>query len=64
MINYKHYCGPKNPICQYPGTRVLNPFHNPDNLTQEEALELLVVADSRSKSRFKGSREAVTIRSK
>ena len=56
---YKHFCGPRNPICQYPGTQVLDPFQGDERLSEEEVINILVVRDPRRNKRFN---EAIKIR--
>ena len=69
MIKYKHFAGPS-----YGGLFVEEQSYYPirervkgckgEVISQDEALDLLVAADLKTKSRFKGVSEAVTIRSK
>ena len=68
MIKYKHYCGPT-----YGGLFVEEQPYFPirerekgykgEIISQDEALDILVRADLKSKSRFKGAKECITIRS-
>ncbi len=46
MKNFKHYTGPHYPICQYPGTQVLNPFLG-EQISQDEVIHILVCRDPR-----------------
>jgi hypothetical protein len=50
MKNYKHFIGPHYPICQFPGTEVLDPFQG-NKITEEEAIEILISRDPRRNSR-------------
>ena len=60
MNNFKHYTGPSFPICQYPGTKVLDPFCGDDRIPEEEAISILVCRDPRRN--FKGVKEATYLK--
>ena len=60
MKNYTHYTGPEYPICQYTGTKVLNPYVGEDIVSQDEAIGILMCGDPRRK--FKGAKEATYLR--
>ena len=61
MIKYKHFTGPHYPICQYPGTEVLDPFLG-NQLTEDEAIEILICGDPRRTSRIKDCSEAYRLK--
>lgn len=68
MITYKHFAGPT-----YGGLDVEKTHYLPikerqkglkgEVITEEQMIRLLVVADLKSKSRFKGAKDGITIRS-
>ena len=60
MKNFRHYTGPHYPICQYPGTRVLDPFLG-EQLTQDEAIHIMVIQDPRRRSRSKNAHEGTSL---
>ncbi len=68
MIKYKHYCGPfygglfveEQP---YLPIREREKGYKGEVIFQDEALDLLVTADLTTKSRFKGAKDGITIRS-
>ena len=62
MINYKHFCGPSYPICHYSGKQVLDPKGNPNQLTQSEVIQILMVQDPRRVSRFKDVHEGYSFK--
>ena len=67
MITYKHYAGPS-----YGGLGVEKQPYLPirerekglkgEIIIEEEMIQLLVFADLKSKSRFKGAKDGITIR--
>ena len=67
MITYKHYVGPS-----YGGLGVEEQPYYPirerekgvkgEVISQDEAIRLLVIADLKAKSRFKGAKDGITIR--
>ena len=63
MINYKHFTGPSYPICHYPGTRVLDPYqHQTNQVTQDEAIHILMCRDPRRTSRHKDCSEGYRLK--
>ena len=55
---YSHHCGPRNPILQYSGTKVLDPFQS-NRLTEDEAIRILVIRDPRRNAR---NRDGMSLR--
>ena len=43
---YIHIAGPVKPVCHYSGTQVLDPFLPSDELTQDQAVKLLLSTDT------------------
>ena len=56
-----HFTGPSFPICQFPGTKVLDPFCGNDRITEDEAISILVCRDPRRN--FKGVKEGSSLKS-
>ena len=59
---YKHHSGPNFPIHHFAGTEVYNPYHNPDEITERDAIEILVCRDPRRSSHIKNAHEGYTLR--
>ena len=57
MNRYIHYCGPSYPICHFSGKEVLDPKRNPNQLSQYDAIQILMVQDPRRVSRHKDCHE-------
>ena len=58
----KHYCGPSYPIHLVSGTKVLDPYQNPNRLTQDEAINILICQDPRRVSRHQNCHEGVSLK--
>ena len=56
--NYKHFTGPEQSICQYPGTEVLDPFKDGLRIKEEEVIYILTTGDPRRRSRSKDAHES------
>ncbi len=57
---YKHYTGPYFPICDFDGTKVLDPYCGNDKLTEDDVIEILVCRDPRR--RFISAKEATYLK--
>ena len=59
---YKHFCGPRFPICLFDGTEVLDPYLDSNRLTQNEAIEILICQDPRRRSRSQDANEGWSLK--